>query len=199
MSRSKQKKIACPICATPFYKLLRPAVVGRGEVMIGLDYGSNEPIITHPDKVPLETMRCPLCYGKGWIRPELDVAFRIKFGGERHELKYVDLAALRQLMTNSVGANEMTDLVKCPICRGDKKIQAGIFYHDRPSVFVFPHGEYGKVKRCPLCYGKGSVEPALSSALMLIFGDVDRLEYRALTQLRLHVRNSVCANEIRGK
>ena len=110
MSRRKRKKIDCPICATPFYKLLRPAIVGRGEIMIGLDYGSTKPTITHPDKVPLETMRCPMCYGKGWIRPELDVAFRIKFGEEKQHISYQALGALRQLMTNSVCANEIREI-----------------------------------------------------------------------------------------
>lgn len=81
------------------------------------------------------------------------------------------------------------DRLECPVCRGDKKILTGIFYADRPIVFCFPHGEYGKVKLCPLCYGKGVITQEMSSALMLIFGDSDgrRFEYRALSQLRKQI------------
>lgn len=103
----RKQKIKCPICATPFWSLLRPTIIGRGEIMIGLGVKIAQPTITHSRKSHTEIMRCPLCYGKGWIKPELDVVFRFNFAGECDEIKYNDLTSLRLLLSNSVCANEI--------------------------------------------------------------------------------------------
>lgn len=105
MSRRTEKDVTCPLCAHPFYRLTRLADVGQ--ILTRFRFSRSVPVIMH--YYPVATAkRCPLCYGKGWIKPELAVAYQIRFGEERESIEYGDIDHLRYQLTNSAIAYEIT-------------------------------------------------------------------------------------------
>jgi len=47
-------------------------------------------------------MRCPLCYGKAWVIPELAAAYTLKYGGLRAHYHEIDLLRKELKVTDSV-------------------------------------------------------------------------------------------------
>lgn len=86
-------------------------------------------------------------------------------------------------------------LVQCYLCDGKGKVYVG---NPRGLRYRLPlkHVRVFKLDktkatdmRCPLCYGRGKVEPALDSAFRLVYGDLLLAEYNAVDFFRWKFRN----------
>jgi len=110
MSQAKAKHVDCPVCATRHYKELKSDIIARGKVFMCFRFDKTTPAIKQGNRelwLYRAVQRCPLCYGKGWVMPELYTAFQLKYGYETEQLEYSDLSLLRELITNYVCANDI--------------------------------------------------------------------------------------------
>jgi len=176
----KQERVDCPVCDNVHYRSVR-GVVERGKIFLFTRF-AGEPAIDHHRKVRRDMMRCPLCYGKGWVYPELAVAYQLRFGDETKRIEYSDIDFLRyrimkrERFWDTQSGKGRRDYTPCPRCL----LRNGFLQVS-----------------CVLCGTYREVPKALATAYLLRFGDSAHTIYHKHVEEFLREYNSVDINGVK--
>jgi len=83
------QRVTCPLCVDGYQE---GSVLGACDMSRTryLDMPIRVIHSKHRDVIPAR-LRCPLCYGKVWVTPELAAAYTLKYGGLRVDYHEIEL------------------------------------------------------------------------------------------------------------